>query len=345
MSPNPQSARSHFDGGVTSLGGLGLRYPVRNLSEIDKRLDGIFSPGYSENEIGKHIHGVFLQNAEHYLAFCPINQQLIDHWKDLIRAAIGKYLAFDHLVVVDIGSGVGTSVFPMLELVPTARLFATDLSLPLLAQLRNRAHRDGVADRLTLMQMNAEDIVFSDGQADVIMGANILHHAVSPEQILAEIRRVLKPTGVAAFWEGFEGGAQIIASIFDVLLEGNENRLEKLPVGVSDAMHSFIADLIRRRGRSKSLEVLLSLDDKWYFTDHWISDLAASTGFARYEVRSCYHTFNVVWSMVSHELARFGYSAELLPQWAREKVLTIQDRYSDDWLAENLFEAAIVLEA
>jgi SAM-dependent methyltransferase len=218
------------------------------------------------------------------------------------------------------------------------------LSLPLLAQLRNRARADKLSDRLTVMQMNAEDMVFADGQADIITGANILHHAVSPQRVLAEIRRVLRASGAAVFWEGFEGGAQIIAAIFDVLIEANEVRREKLPEGMPHAMRSFIADLVRRRGRSKPLEVLHSLDDKWYFTRSWISDLASAAGFSRYRIVSCYHTHNVVWVMVRHELLRFGYSADLLPGWAQEKILSIQDRYSEDWLSENLFEAAIVLE-
>lgn len=326
------------------LGDLQLRREIHNLGMVDPHLEGILSPGYSDSEISNHIHEEFLEKADQFLAFCPIDRPLIEHWKQLIRAAIGCYLVDGPLTVLDLGSGGGTSVFPMLELLPNARVFATDLSLPLLAQLRNRAKREGLADRLAVMQVNAEDMVFSDAQADIVMGANILHHAVSPERTLTEIRRVLKPSGVAAFWEGFEGGAQIIASIFEVLLEASESRAKKLPAGMPDAMRSFIADLIRRRGRSKPVEVLLSLDDKWYFTHRWISDLAASAGFARYEIRSCYHTSNVVWVMVCHELLRFGYSADSLPQWAREKVLSIQDRYSDDWLTENLFEAAIVLE-
>jgi ubiquinone/menaquinone biosynthesis C-methylase UbiE len=326
------------------LGDLQLRREIRDLGAVDPHLEGILSPGYRDSEVSSHIHDEFLEKADQFLTFCPIDRALIEHWKDLISAAINPYLTDGPLNVLDIGSGGGTSVFPILELLPNARVFATDLSLPLLSQLRNRARRDGLADRLTVMQMNAEDMFVADAQADVIMGANVLHHAVSPEQALTEVRRVLKPHGVAVFWEPFEGGAQINASIFGILLEANENCVEKLPVGMTDAMREFTADLVRRRSRNKPLEVLLSLDDKWYFTHRWIGELAASAGFARCEIRNCYDTFNVVWVMVCHELARSGHNPDLLPGWAREKVLTLQDRYSDDWLAENLYEAAIVLE-
>ncbi len=327
-----------------AIGQVRLVREVHDLGDIDPRLQGILSPGYSDSEVRRHIHDLFLAKAEQFAAFCPIDRPLIEHWKDLIRAAIGPYLSKDLETVLDIGSGGGTSVFPMLELLPNARVFASDLSLPLLAQLRNYARREGCGERLTVMQMNAEEIVLADAQADVVMGANVLHHAVSLEATLREIRRVLKPGGVAVFWEPFEAGAQINAGIFEILLEGDKARREKLPAGMTEAMRSFIADVQRRRGRSKPKEVLLALDDKWYFSERWLRDLAGSAGFASCSIKSCYGTHNVVWLMLKHELARAGFDADQLPRWAREKVLEVQDRYSDDWLANNIYEAAIVLE-
>ncbi len=322
---------------------LQLRREIRDLGTVDPHLEGILSPGYCDSEVSNHIHEEFLAKADQFLTFCPIDRPLIEHWKGLIRAAIGSYLADGPLTMLDIGSGGGTSVFPMLELLPNARVFAMDLSLPLLAQLRNRAQRDGLADRLTVMQMNAEDVVFSDGQADIIMGANILHHAVSPEQILAEIRRVLKPSGVAVFWELFEGGAQFLAGLFDIWLEMNKHCSESLPPGMENAMLTFIADLDRRKGRTKPAEVLATLDSKWYFTRPFLEDVAGEAGFSRCEIRNVYGAHNVVWQMADHELRRWGFGLDGAPLWAREKLLAIQGRFSDDYLDENPFSCSIVM--
>jgi len=324
------------------LGGLKLRHDVRDLGIIDARLAGILSPGYSESEVENHIHEVFLENADQYLSFCPINRALIDHWKDLIRAALGAEAAIDGRGIIDIGSGGGTTVFPMLELFPGSQVVATDLSLPLLAQMRNLARRDGY-DRLTILQMNAEDMVFADQQADIVMGAHVLHHALSLSKVFREIRRVLRPNGTAVFWEPFEGGGQILANLFDLWMEMDKYQAEHIPSGLIQAMLAFSADLDRRKGRTKPPEVLVTLDDKWYFTEQFIQDLAAEAGFARCEIRNVYGPYNVVWMMADHELQRWGYSVHVVPQWACEKLLAVQARMSDDYLNAHPFSASIVM--
>src|SRR5271165_6127164 len=204
--------------GASHLGGMELRRPIRNLGSVDERLEGIFSPGYSDSEIDLHIHDVFLEKVDDYLAFCPVDRALIDHWKDLIVTAIGGEVGREGLNIIDIGSGQGTSVFPMAELTRGSNVIATDLSIPLLLQMRQFAVRAGYSNILVL-QMNAEDMVFSDTQADIVVGGNVLHHALSLAGIFAEIRRVLKPGGVALFWEPFEDGGQLIAGIFDLWIE------------------------------------------------------------------------------------------------------------------------------
>jgi ubiquinone/menaquinone biosynthesis C-methylase UbiE len=324
------------------LGGLRLRRDVQDLGMIDARLEGILSPGYSECEIGNHIHGVFLEHADQYLSFCPINRTLIDHWKELIRTAIGAEAAIDGRRIIDIGSGGGTTVFPMLELLPRSQIFATDLSLPLLAQMRNLARRDGY-DRLAILQMNAEDMVFADQQADIVMGAHVLHHALSLGQVFREIRRVLRPNGMAVFWEPFEDGAQILANLFDLWMEMDRYQAEHISSGLIQAMLAFSGDLDRRKGRIKPPEVLVTLDDKWYFTKQFIKDLAAEAGFARCEIHNIYGSYNVVWNMADHELRRWGYGVQVVPQWARDKLLAVQARMSDDYLNAHSFSASIVM--
>src|SRR5512147_1218384 len=99
-----------------------FRSPVHDLGSLDSKLEGILSPGYSDSEISTHIHGLFLEGASGFLSFCPVERSLIDHWKTLIAAGLGGHLAKLNgraSTVVDIGSGAGTTVLPILELLPS----------------------------------------------------------------------------------------------------------------------------------------------------------------------------------------------------------------------------------
>ncbi len=321
-----------------------LRRPVHDLGAVDERLEGILTPGYTDAEIGHHVHDIFLDDAGRYLAFCPIDRGMIDHWKMLIGQALRGRFDFEkpNQEIIDIGSGGGTTVFPTLELLPGSHVVATDLAIPLLAEMRNLARRDGY-ESLSIVQMNGEDLIFEDEQADLVMGANVLHHALSLENMFREIRRVLCPGKVAVFWEGFEHGAQILASIFDLWVEMDKSRGEHLPEALIRSFHSFTADLQNRVGRSKPPEMLKQLDDKWFFSHSHVHDLAAGAGFSECEIRNIYGPANVVRVLAEHELKRWGHQWSDLPNWAQEKLLQIQARYSADCLNENPFCCSILL--
>ncbi|MGA3211065.1 MAG: class I SAM-dependent methyltransferase [Terriglobales bacterium] len=210
---------------IDTLSGIRLQLPIFDLRELDPRLEGILSPGYSAEELSQHVHDVFLEHADKFLEFCPIDRESIEYWKGIIRDALGTY---SPRRIIDIGSGGGTTVFPLLELFPGSQVIATDLALPLLAELRNRARRDGYKG-LDVVQMNAEKMIFADREADLIIGANVLHHALSLENMFQEIRRVLLPGAKAVFWEPFENGAQLLACIFDLWDELNPHQPEQIP--------------------------------------------------------------------------------------------------------------------
>ena len=323
------------------IAGMRLRRPVRDLGEQDARLSGIWSPGFSEQEISLHVHELFLTDPEAYLKFCPVNQASIEHWRGLIQTALDGYQAS---TILDIGSGGGVSVFPAVALFPAAQVVATDLALPLLSELRNLARRDRIGS-LHILQMNAEDMVIADAQADLVMGANILHHAYSLETMFAEIRRVLRPGGKAVFWEAFENGAQLLSALFDTWLEMSPHQSEPLSPQMINSLESYLRDIERRVGRNKSAQFLADADDKWIFTAGHLRDLAKTADFTGCALRNIYGSHDVIRVLGDHELRRKGHSYEELPAWAQTKLLAAQARCSADFLAENPFCCSIVLTA
>lgn len=99
--------------------------------------------------------------------------------------------------VLELGSGAGEgAVFFALK---GAKVTATDLSPAMLEVVKQVAayHKVEVDTQIS----SAEDLSsFADQSFDVVYAANLLHH-VDIAACLDEVNRVLKPGGMAAFWD------------------------------------------------------------------------------------------------------------------------------------------------
>jgi ubiquinone/menaquinone biosynthesis C-methylase UbiE len=324
-----------------------LRRVVRDLGDDNPALAGISSPGYSSEELNRHIHALFQDNYQDYMRPFPLTRGGIDHWKGLIADAMpASHADYQRrLSILDIGSGEGTSVFPLIELFPNADIVASDLSLNLLREL-GQWHRQHYADRpLPLLQLNAQDTVFEDAQLDLVTGAHVLHHLGDLRGTFVEIHRILKPGGIALFWEPFESGCQIVSLIMQLLIAKNETTSEddRLSHDVVAGFREYIFDLHRRKGSSKSQALLDTIDDKWIFTRTQLEALVDGTGLELTAVRQVASPDGLIVNSVDLELARRLQSLERLPQWARDLVHQIEAQFSREYISELLFSGVIVL--
>ena len=324
-----------------------LRRVVRDLGDDDPALAGIFSPGYSFEELNRHIHALFQDNYQDYMRPFPLTRGAIDHWKGLIADAMpASHADYQRrLCILDIGSGEGTSVFPLIELFPNADIVASDLSLNLLREL-GQWQRQHYADRpLPLLQLNAQDTVFEDAQLDLVTGAHVLHHLGDLRGTFVEIHRILKPGGIALFWEPFESGCQMVSLIMQLLIARNETTSEdnRLSRDVVAGFREYMSDLHRRKGSSKSQTLLDTTDDKWIFTRTQLEALAEGTGLELKAIRQVASPDGLIVKSVDHELARRSHSLDTLPGWARDLVEEIEEQFSPDYLSELLFSGVIVL--
>lgn len=81
----------------------------------------------------------------------------------------------------------------------SGRFTGIDISDAAVARANRRAEAAGLA-RATYRVMNAEAMDFADASFDLVYGRGILHH-LDLERAFSEIRRVLRPGGVALFTE------------------------------------------------------------------------------------------------------------------------------------------------
>ncbi|WIM05123.1 MAG: class I SAM-dependent methyltransferase [Candidatus Nitricoxidivorans perseverans] len=99
--------------------------------------------------------------------------------------------------LLELGSGAGEGAVFFAK--RGAQVTATDLSHGMLEVVRKVAALHGT--QVDTQVCSAEDLsAFRDGSFDVVYAANLLHH-VDIRRCLDEVKRVLKPGGVAAFWD------------------------------------------------------------------------------------------------------------------------------------------------
>lgn len=77
---------------------------------------------------------------------------------------------------------------------------AVDLSPVAIEQAKQQAEERGLAERITFQVMNAEELSFPDDSFDAVGGLGVLHH-LNLSAALENVRRVMKPDGLAFFVE------------------------------------------------------------------------------------------------------------------------------------------------
>ncbi len=104
--------------------------------------------------------------------------------------------------IVDLGCGDGlnTTILALLG----ARVISVDISDKSLELTCNRVRANGVIQNVTLVHSDAAGIPLGDHFADGVLCAAILHH-VDCLATARQIRRILKPGGVAVFSEPLAG--------------------------------------------------------------------------------------------------------------------------------------------
>jgi SAM-dependent methyltransferase len=98
--------------------------------------------------------------------------------------------------VVELGSGVGAN---LRYLAPGSSLIAVEPNPAMHARLRRAARRSGV--HLDLREVPAEQTHLPDASAEVVISSLVLCSVGDPGQVLAEVRRVLRPGGRFVFVE------------------------------------------------------------------------------------------------------------------------------------------------
>ena len=92
--------------------------------------------------------------------------------------------------IVDIACGTGALLQMIAALNPEAQLFGVDLSAEMLAVAKSR-----LVPTAQLFEAQADKLPFESGSFDTVVSTNAFHFFRQPDEVLIEMKRVLRPNG------------------------------------------------------------------------------------------------------------------------------------------------------
>jgi demethylmenaquinone methyltransferase/2-methoxy-6-polyprenyl-1,4-benzoquinol methylase len=123
----------------------------------------------------------------------------LSFWRDAAwkKDLIASLPSLDEPFCLDLACGTGDITVLLAQKYPRGRIVGLDITEPMLELARAR----GSSPHLEFVNQDMSSLRFAPASADIISGGYALRNAPDLETTLDEIRKVLKPGGVAAFLE------------------------------------------------------------------------------------------------------------------------------------------------
>ena len=211
--------------------------------------------GYEEvpaSEKARRVRGVFDSVAGRYDVMNDVMSAGLHRlWK---RFAVDAARPRTGMRVLDLAGGTGDLARLFARRVgPAGTVVHTDINLAMLAEGRDKLIDRGLA--LPTVQCNAEALPFADRSFDVVSIAFGLRNVTRKEAALEQMRRVLRPGGVAVVLE-FSRVAAPLAPAYDWYSFNVLPRLGRL-IANDDASYRYLAESIRVHPDQETLKAMM----------------------------------------------------------------------------------------
>jgi len=200
----------------------------------------------------RRVRGVFDSVARKYdLMNDLMSAGLHRLWK---RFTVNATRVRPGMRVLDLAGGTGDLAIEFARRVgPTGVVVLTDINASMLKGGRDRLINAGVV--LPVVQCDAEKLPFPDGHFDCVSIGFGLRNVTRKEQALVEMRRVLRPGGVAAVLE-FSQVWQPLKPLYDWYSFSVLPRLGQFAAGDGDS-YRYLAESIRMHPDQAALKALM----------------------------------------------------------------------------------------
>lgn len=132
------------------------------------------------------------------------------HARSLYPVLLKKLSSLDFNAALDLGCGTGAVMQAILQSFPDKRVYGIDISENMLQKAKEK-----LQDNAYLTLGDSEHLPYANETFDVVYCNDSFHHYPAPEKVIAEVYRVLKPTGsfiISDCWQPFFG--RIIMNAF-----------------------------------------------------------------------------------------------------------------------------------
>ena len=314
--------------------------PMYDLGEIDNELDGIYTTGVSESDIGKYMSAYYSDTET--VMNRPFELNML--YRNVFENALSTVRPTDIKITLELGCGKGYATYAIADLIPATKIIASELSIAMLLSHRGTglANFQQYENRIIRCQVNADDKTFRDSCFDLVVGTGILHHVFRPLQVIKEVGRVLKPNGVAIFIEPFEGGFSLLQIAYEILLLKHEQNNFILNDQQRDYL-SFYVEMWKKLKVDAPHEenVISGLDDKWIFSYDYFDETARIAGFDAVHKSPLLSPTNHVYEL--YKAHTIGNGIELPPE-ADEIIYLIQRSFSSRQLTMLHGDGILVLQ-
>lgn len=104
-------------------------------------------------------------------------------------------------LVTDLGTGPGRLVLQVADAFPGVTVEGVDLSPEMVARAERNASGHLVASRVRFRQGDVAALPYADASVDVVLSTASMHHWPDIPAGIAEVRRVLRPDGLAMIYD------------------------------------------------------------------------------------------------------------------------------------------------
>ena len=218
-----------------------------------------------------------------------ISQKDNDDPSDRFIKFTDYFLKNKNIDVLEVASGSGNLTRYLLPYLNTKNLntyWSSDISPPFLEyQDKYLKQKNIPTDNCKFIQIDANNICFTESTFDLVVGSSCLHHFLHYEKTLEQCYKVLKPGGIAIFAEPIRTGNQPIWLMISLMADFDKQ--SKTPIfneNIYRRMHGFGdgCNYLLNLKKNNNYEQLSKYEDKYQFSMGGMKTLSNKIGFSKF---------------------------------------------------------------